>query len=120
MVERTHRERIRRPAPGPHRRRRAGHLPPGVTPAYLDGFLARHRPTLVSVIERNLARRQRRQPSLGGGASGRLDGDLRDRRSNWQVRRGVAHQPGSEAIVMPPRHLACGGHNGRTETQERS
>lgn len=36
-----------------------GNLPPGVTPAYLDGFLARHRPTLVSVIERNLARRPR-------------------------------------------------------------
>ncbi|RME20899.1 MAG: hypothetical protein D6798_19400, partial [Deltaproteobacteria bacterium] len=37
-----------------------GNLPPGITPAYLDGFLARHRPTLVSVLERNLAARRRR------------------------------------------------------------
>ena len=41
-----------------------GNLPPGVTPAYLDGFLTRHRPTLVSVLERNLARRRRgRRPA---------------------------------------------------------
>jgi len=41
-----------------------GNLPPGVTPAYLDGFLSRHRPTLVSVLERNLARRRRgRRPA---------------------------------------------------------
>jgi len=38
-----------------------GNLPPGITPAYLDGFLHRHRPTLVSVLKRNLAARRRRQ-----------------------------------------------------------
>ena len=40
-----------------------GNLPPGVSPAYLDGFLTRHRPTLVSVLERNLARRRGRRPA---------------------------------------------------------
>ena len=35
-------------------------LPPGITPAYLDGFLARHRPTLVAVLDRHLARRRGR------------------------------------------------------------
>ena len=38
-----------------------GNLPPGISPAYLDGFMSRHRPTLVSVLERNLAGRRRRQ-----------------------------------------------------------
>jgi hypothetical protein len=38
-----------------------GHLPPGVTPEYLDAFMTRHRPALVTVLERNLAGRDRRQ-----------------------------------------------------------
>jgi len=42
-----------------------GNLPPGISPAYLDGFLHRHRPTLVSVLERNLAARRRgKRPRL--------------------------------------------------------
>ena len=40
-----------------------GNLPPGISPGYLDGFLRRHRPTLVSVLERNLAARRRRTPA---------------------------------------------------------
>ncbi len=31
-----------------------GHLPPSITPEYLDGFLRRNRPTLLQVIERHL------------------------------------------------------------------
>ncbi|MFH1464556.1 MAG: Eco57I restriction-modification methylase domain-containing protein, partial [Pseudomonadota bacterium] len=37
-----------------------GHLPPGVTPEYLDAFLGRHRPALVAVLDRHLAARDRR------------------------------------------------------------
>jgi superfamily II DNA or RNA helicase len=32
-----------------------GRLPAGVSPAYLDGFLSRHRATLVAILERKLA-----------------------------------------------------------------
>ena len=34
-------------------------LPPGVTPAYFDGFLRRNRPVLVAVLDRQLAARLR-------------------------------------------------------------
>lgn len=37
-----------------------GNLPPGISPAYLDGFLARHRRTLVGVLERELGARRAR------------------------------------------------------------
>jgi len=33
------------------------HLPPGVSPAYLDAFLARHRSTLVAILDRQLQAR---------------------------------------------------------------
>ena len=41
-------------------------LPPGVTPAHLDGFLRRHRPTLLAIIDQQLAKRvtsQRHAPA---------------------------------------------------------
>ena len=37
-----------------------GNLPRGISPAYLDGFLARHRRTLVGVLERELRARRTR------------------------------------------------------------
>ena len=33
------------------------HLPPGITPAYLDGFVQRNKSTLVAVLDRALAAR---------------------------------------------------------------
>jgi len=38
-------------------------LPPGVSPAYFDGFLRRHRGTLVAVVDRHLQARATRYPS---------------------------------------------------------
>ncbi|MCB9679807.1 MAG: hypothetical protein H6737_32170, partial [Alphaproteobacteria bacterium] len=40
-------------------------LPPGVTPAYFDGFLRRNRPVLVAVLDRQLA--TRRTAALSSG-----------------------------------------------------
>ena len=37
-------------------------LPPGITPAYLDGFLSRHRSNLVGVLDRHLSQRRGRRP----------------------------------------------------------
>jgi hypothetical protein len=37
-------------------------LPPGVTPAYFEGFLLRNRPALVAVLDRQLAARSTRYP----------------------------------------------------------
>ncbi|MFH1467822.1 MAG: SNF2-related protein [Pseudomonadota bacterium] len=39
------------------------HLPPGITPAYLDGFVTRNRPALVAALDRALA--SRTQPPAG-------------------------------------------------------
>jgi hypothetical protein len=44
-------------------------LPPGVSASYCDGFLRRHRPTLVSVLDRHLrARAWRPAPTRSTGA----------------------------------------------------
>ena len=48
-------------------------LPPGVTPAYFEGFLRRNRPALVAVLDRQLAARATRYPA--GTESPRSYGD---------------------------------------------
>jgi len=40
-----------------------GDLPPGITASYLDGFLSRHRPSLVGVLDRHLSQRRGRSSS---------------------------------------------------------
>ncbi len=41
-------------------------LPPGVTPAYFDGFLRRNRPALITVLDRQLAQRAPNRPLSPG------------------------------------------------------
>lgn len=48
-------------------------LPPGVTPAYFEGFLRRNRPALVAVLDRQLTARATRYPP--GTESPRSSGD---------------------------------------------
>ena len=48
-------------------------LPPGVTPAYFEGFLRRNRPALVAVLDRQLTTRATRYPA--GTESPRSSGD---------------------------------------------
>ena len=60
-------------------------LPPGVTPAYFEGFLRRNRPALVAVLDRQLAARATRYPA--GTESPRSYGDRRvgARVARWPI-----------------------------------
>ena len=96
-----------------------GNLPPGVTPAYLDGFLTRHRPTLVSVLERNLARRRRGRRPAPVEAPPELWTASKRTAANLAAMRVAASTPADQLTAADRRMLAgySGWGAGQLETE---
>src|SRR5262249_17363469 len=74
-------------------------LPPGVTPTDLDGFLRRHRSTLVGLLEEQLASRSTATPDLWAGPA--------RTRANLAAMKVVASKPPGEMAAADRRALAA-------------